>query len=194
MQTGIKGARIAIIGGDEAEPVRKALSDAGATVELLSAGSAEGSRWHSATYAALVATSSLQGGEADKALQLVREFLVADKPVAAHGDGVNLLLSSGGLAGRSVAVDDELTPLASAAGATTSQDAVHVDEAVITSRASTDAAAFAKRVVQHLGRRMEERQVDEMSELSFPASDPPAVSPSSIGPAPDRAQSDKDAR
>jgi putative intracellular protease/amidase len=196
MQTGMHGRRVALVGGAEVAAVRQALIDAGAEVEELSA-EADDSRWHSAAYAALVVTGSLEGTESDRALQLVREFLVADKPVAAHGQAVKLLLASGGLAGRTVAMDDDFASLVTASGATTSQDAIYVDESVVTAKGSADLAEFAQRVIKQFGERLEERQVDEMSDMSFPASDPPAVSPASIGPAPDEARGkagDREAR
>ena len=37
-------------------------------------------------------------------------------------------------------------------------------------------------VVRLLADRLDERELDRMSDLSFPASDPPAVTPSTIGP------------
>jgi hypothetical protein len=53
-------------------------------------------------------------------------------------------------------------------------------EDVISAVEGPDGAATA---VAALADRFDDDQVDEMSDLSFPASDPPAVSPGSIGPA-----------
>lgn len=53
--------------------------------------------------------------------------------------------------------------------------------------ATADVGAFAARVVHEFSDLLEEHQLDEMSDMSFPASDPPATSPAAIGPRnPDR--------
>jgi putative intracellular protease/amidase len=178
--SGLQGKRIVVLGEATADPVARVLSDAGATVERLDDVANE-AQWHSAAYAALVIIGALPEVKEDKAVQLIREFLIADKPVAVHGAAVALLLTSGGVAGRTVAADASMEALLGSAGATPAREPLHADEGVITSRANVDLADFARRVVARLEERMDEQRVDEMSDLSFPASDPPAVSPASIG-------------
>lgn len=153
MQRGLEGRRIALLGADSGDAIRSALAGAGAQVEVLaSAGSAEGEAWHAGRYSALVITGG--GADADhRAAQLVKEFLVAAKPVAVWGKGLSLVEQAGGA----------------------KDDLVLADEG--------DSAAFASRVVTVLADRLDEERVDEMSDLSFPASDPPAVTPAAIGPA-----------
>lgn len=153
MQRGLDGRRIALLGADSAEVIRDALAGAGALVEVLTPGSsAGGEAWHAGRYSALVMTG---GGGADdpRAAQLVREFLVAAKPVAVMGHGLALVEREGGARDDLVFAEDG------------------------------DAGSLAPRLIAALAERLEEDQVDEMSDLSFPASDPPAASPASVGPA-----------
>jgi putative intracellular protease/amidase len=123
-------------------------------------------------------------------VQLAREFLVSDKPIAALGGGLWAILKAGGAAGRLVAAHGLLKIALEGAGARSVEEPIYVDEALITARADADVNEFAKRVVGEFSNRLEERELDEMSELSFPASDPPAITPATIG----RVSPDSDAR
>lgn len=189
MQRGLDGRRIALFsdlkdGGANtpAEAVRRALEGAGAKVQLLSASATE-EDWHGAKYAALVLVdgdgSSSQNDP--RILQLVREFLVSDKPLAAFGAAVRAVFEAGGVQGRSVAASGDLKAAIEKGGATCVKEDMHADGALITARSEVGIDGFASRLVRELANRFEEGALDEMSELSFPASDPPAVSPASIG-------------
>lgn len=151
MHRGLDGRRIALFdaSGNRARDVAPALERAGARVHMLK-DSQSAEQWHGGMYAALVIV-----GEAGPAfhgdprlVQLVREFLVSDKPVAALDVPV---------------------------------DSIQADESLLSVRANGDARRFADEVVREFSTRLEEHDVDEMSELSFPASDPPATSPGSVG-------------
>lgn len=158
MQRGLEGRRIALYCGEGAEGVdviAGALERAGAQVHRLSREDPD-EAWHGGMYAALVLLggSSESIGANPRLVQLVREFMVSDKPVAAMG-----------------------VPL----------DAIQVDESLLAVRGAGDPEPFARDVVTELATRLEEHDVDAMSELSFPASDPPSTSPTATGPvAPDR--------
>jgi protease I len=200
MQRGLEGRRIAVIveaGDDAAErqaaTVIRALEGAAAKLEVLrDPGKAE--QWHAGAYAGLVLIGGT--GTANKAapgiVQMVREFLVSDKPVAAFGGALTSVFEAGGVAGRTVAAGDELKAELEKAGAVCVDEPIHVDGNLITALGSADADSFAGRIVQELSDLLEEHELDEMSDMSFPASDPPATSPASVGrPAPER---DGDAR
>jgi len=58
--------------------------------------------------------------------------------------------------------------------------AVQIDDRLITSRKPADIPAFSAAIVKQFANKIDERRVDELSEQSFPASDPPP-SPSAIG-------------
>lgn len=163
MQRGLEGRRIALLGDDPKSTVAGALERAGATAARLDDATPE-DQWHSGLYAALVLLGSGERAS-ERGKQLVREFLVADKPVGALGEGLQLLRESGALEGRNVA----------ASGSDPVQD-----ENLLTASAMS-ASDFAPVLVRTLSQRLEERDLDEMSEASFPASDPPAVTPSSVG-------------
>lgn len=152
MPRGLEGRRIAVFAGADAALIAGALEQHGARVELLSA-STGGEGWHGGRYAALVITAaSDEANEQPRLVQLLREFLVSDKPVAVLGEGLRLLERAGGT----------------------------VDDAVL-AETGDDARGFADRTRAALAARLDDREADEMSEQSFPASDPPSTTPSSVG-------------
>ena len=161
MQRGLEGRRIALYGepGADTAEVRKELIAAGAEISELPGEGGSDDRWHSGMYAALVLVGRAgPGAEADdKIQQLIREFMVSEKPVAAFDPDV---------------------------------EALQLDESLLAVRGRDDARAFAREVASVLGERLEEEAVDTMSDLSFPASDPPSVSPGTAGPG----ATDQDAR
>jgi putative intracellular protease/amidase len=167
MQRGLEGRRIAVFAHEEGDAIRAALEAAGADVQLLSATpTLRDEDWHSARYAALVVGSCEVDGRVEpKLLQLLREFLVSDKPVAIVGGGRAALEQAGA------------TP----------------EDAIIETDPTADVAAFSRQLAARLGGLLDERQVDDMSDQSFPASDPPGTTPASIGPA-DPAARDAEAR
>lgn len=154
MLRGLEGRRIAVVAGsaEERAEVQKELTAAGAVVTELP-GEGEEATWHSGMYAGLVLIGrSLDAAALPRVKQLVQEFLVGEKPVAALG------------------VD---------------ADALALEESLVAVRGGDDPRAFAREVVRVFGERLEEHDVDEMSDQSFPASDPPAVNPGTAGPAAD---------
>ena len=207
MELGLKGRKVAILATDGVEQVelvepRKALDAAGAVTHLIAPkeGAIQGmnhdekgdmlpvdrrlSDVHASEYDALL----LPGGVAnpDKlrmeqaAVQFVREFMLAEKPVAAICHGPWLLVEAGGVSGRTLTSWPSLkTDIRNAGGQWVDQP-VTVDDRLITSRKPADIPAFSATIVKQFANRMDEARVDELSEQSFPASDPPP-GPSSIG-------------
>lgn len=153
MQRGLDGRRIAVFAGAEGESLKSALERAGALVEILSDGrSRSDEEWHGGRYAAVVVGSGRDDGLESRILQLVREFLLSGKPVVVTGDGLALFEQAGG---------------------------AREDALIVTGPAGGEGGAA---VVRKLAERFDDNQVDEMSDQSFPASDPPATTPGSIGP------------
>jgi hypothetical protein len=153
MQRGLEGRRIALFGepGSDTAEIRKELIAAGAEINELPGGGSD-DRWHSGMYAALIVV-----GDADaktelhpKIAQMIREFMVTEKPVATFQANA---------------------------------EALQVDESLLAVKGSGDARGFAREVVSVLADRLDEQAVDEMSDQSFPASDPPAINPGSARPA-----------
>jgi protease I len=207
MELGLKGRKVAILATDGVEQVelvepRKALDAAGAVTHLISpkAGAIQGMNHdekgdmlpvdrqladvHASEYDALL----LPGGVAnpDKlrteqgAVQFVREFMLSEKPVAAICHGPWLLVEAGGVSGRTLTSWPSLkTDIRNAGGQWVDQP-VTVDDRLITSRKPADIPVFSATIVKQFANRMDEARVDEVSEQSFPASDPPP-GPSSIG-------------
>ena len=152
MQRGLEGRRIALFTGAEGEGLRAALEGAGALVEVLSDGrSYAEAEWHSGRYAAIVVGSGRDDALLPRVLQLLRESLLSEKPIVVIGEGSRLLEQAGG---------------------------AHEDALAISPPRGRDDGSG---VVQALADRFDDRDVDEMSDLSFPASDPPANTPASIG-------------
>jgi putative intracellular protease/amidase len=189
MQRGLEGRRIAFFAESDqtnapGDRVSRDLEAAGAEVHRLESSSRD-EDWHGAKYAALVLIGGRDGLSSTdtRLVQLVREFLVSDKPLAAFGRAVRMVVEAGGAGGRSLAASDDLRPAIEQAGARVVDADIHVDETLITARNTAEPDQFARTVVRELATRLEEGAVDEMSELSFPASDPPAVTPAALAPA-----------
>ena len=158
MQRGLEDRRIALLAAGDRAVVSRALEAAGARVAHLHGGMpTRDEDWHGGRYAALVIVDAGENVTAKepRIVQLTREFLVSDKPVCVYGGGIQVLHEAGG-----------------------------VEEDALLVAPEGDIADFATRAVRALSARLEESQIDDMSDQSFPASDPPATNPASIGPAP----------
>ena len=208
MEQGLKGRKVAILATDGVEQSellepRKALLDAGATVDVIApkGGTIQGMNHDDkgdaipvdreladvspADYDALV----LPGGVANpdrlrmerRAVNFVRDFFERDKPVAAICHAPWLLVEAGVLEGRTVTSWPSLRTDIENAGATWVDKAVQSDQKLITSRKPADLPQFNARIVKEFGSGISERQVDETVEQSFPASDPPP-GPVAAGP------------
>jgi protease I len=113
-------------------------------------------------------------------VQLVREFMAADKPVAAICHGPWLLVEADAVAGRKLTSWPSLKTDIENAGGEWVDEPVCVDGDLITSRKPEDIPAFNKRILAEFSAQITDREVDRTSEQSFPASDPPP-GPAAIG-------------
>ena len=166
MQRGLEDRRVALFAAGDKGRVARALQQQAARVALLNGGIATRDEdWHGARYAALVIIDAGQNasGKEPRLVQLVREFLVSDKPVAVYGGGIQVLHEAGG-----------------------------IEEDVLIAERDVDLEEFTSRLVAKLVTALDEAQLDDMSDQSFPASDAPSTTPVSVG-RPKR-QADSDSR
>jgi protease I len=106
------------------------------------------------------------------AVRFVREFMEADKPVAAVCHGPWLLVEADAVRGRTLTSWPSLeTDIENAGGAWVDKQ-VQVDQKLLTSRKPDDLPAFCAQLVSLLSSAIDERRLDKMVEQSFPASDP----------------------
>lgn len=196
MEFGLKGRHVAILAADgvdgaQLDGPRKALADAGAIADVLAArdGEVRGAAGESVTvdrtfevcraadYDALVIPGGRHAmdalGREQRAIQLVKEFMAADKPVAAIGDGVRLLVVADAVAGRMIASSADVADDVRRVGGELVDVSVQVDEKLITSRGGGDLRELNALIVREFANRVDEARVDQLSEQSFPASDPP---------------------
>ena len=106
------------------------------------------------------------------AVQLVRSFMEADKPVAAICQAPRLLVEAGAVEGRTLTSDPELADEIRDAGGSWVDKQAEVDQKLLTSRRQEDLPAFCGNLVAMLANAIDERRLDKMIEQSFPASDP----------------------
>ena len=133
---------------------------------------------------ALVIPGGLRNIEALRAnadaVKLVREFMEADKPVAAICHAPRILIEADAVQGRTLTSHEEIADEVRDAGGSWVDRAVQVDQKLLTSRKSDDLPAFCANLVSLLSSAIDERRLDKMVEQSFPASDP-LPGPISIG-------------
>jgi protease I len=200
MPEGLKGRNVAILATDGVEQVelevpRRALDDAGATTHLIAPNEGsiqamnhddKGARLPVDRTLAQVRPSDydallLPGGVAnpdrlrqdERAVQFVREFMLADKPVAAICHAPWLLVEANAVAGRTLTSWPSLRTDIRNAGGRWVDEAVQVDDNLTTSRKPDDLPQFCAAMLKEFDVDREERRVDEVLEQTFPASDPP---------------------
>ena len=115
-----------------------------------------------------------------KAVELVRAFIEADKPVAAICHGPWILVEADAVRGRTLTSWPSLKTDIRNAGGTWVDKQVQVDQKLITSRNPDDLPAFCTRIVTDFASSIREDRIDSLVEQSFPASDPPP-GPAAIG-------------
>lgn len=204
----LEGRRVAMLATDGVEQVElvrplEALRSAGARVDVVSPakGQLQGMNHHEKgdqievdvpladakadAYDALVIPGGVVNPDTlrmnDTAVAFVRSFVDADKPVGAICHGIWLLVEADAVRGRTLTSWPSLkTDVRNAGGEWVDREVV-VDQKFITSRKPDDLPAFCAKLVSGVQAASQERQVDLQSEMSFPASDPPATSPTAIG-------------
>lgn len=202
----LKGRTVAFLATDGVEEVEftapwSALTQAGADVKLLSDKTGQiqstNSKKPGPTFPVdfQVAGASardfdalvLPGGEAPKKLRtnadavaFVRDFMEADKPVAAICHGPLLLIEADAVRGRTLTSWPSLQTEIQDAGGAWVDKQVQLDQKLLTSRKPDDLPAFCAELVTLLSTAIDERRLDKMVEQSFPASDP-LPGPISIG-------------
>jgi len=199
MSSQLKGRKVAFLATDGVEEVEltapwNALKQAGADVFLVSDKSGEvqamnhdqkGNKFPVAAIVSQVSARDfdalvLPGGVAspDKlrtnrdAVNFVREFMEADKPVAAICHGPWLLVEADAVRGRTITSWPSLETDVKNAGGAWVDKQVQVDQKLLTSRKADDLPAFCATLVDLLSDAIDERRLDKMVEQSFPASDP----------------------
>ena len=206
MQHRLSGRKVAILATDgveqiELEQPRRALDAAGATTHLIAPrGDSIQAMNHDEKGARLPVDRTLDavrpsdydalllpGGVANPdrlrmdqgAIQFVREFMLAEKPVAAICHAPWLLVEAGAVSGRTLTSWPSLRTDIRNAGGEWVDEAVRVDDNLVTSRKPADLEQFCATIVREFAGGIADVAVDSVSEFSFPASDPP-TGPSAI--------------
>jgi protease I len=198
MEHGLTGRKVAILATDGVEQVemeqpRRALDDAGAVTHLISPKQdsiqamnhdEKGSRLpvdrtledvRASEYDALL----LPGGVANpdrlrmdaRAVDFVREFMLSDRPVAAICHGAWMLVEAGTVAGRTLTSWPSLATDIRNAGGEWVDEAVRIDDRLITSRKPEDLPLFCAAMLKEFARRVDDAGTDSVGEQRFAASD-----------------------
>lgn len=199
MELGLKGRKVAILATDgveqiELEQPRRALDQAGAVTHLISPKGDtiqamnhddRGARLPVDRLLADVRASDydallLPGGVAnpDKlrtdagAVQFVREFMLSDRPVAAICHGPWMLVEAGAVGGRTLTSWPSLATDIRNAGGEWVDEAVRIDDKLITSRKPDDLPRFCAAIVKEFARNLDDARADSVRGQGFPARDP----------------------
>ncbi len=125
---------------------------------------------------ALVLAGGVRNTEAlranSRAVDFVRSFMEADKPVAAICHAPRLLVEADAVEGRTLTSHPDLADEIKEAGASWVDKQASVDQKLLTSRRQEDLPVFCANLVTLLSDAIDERRLDKMVEQSFPASDP----------------------
>jgi protease I len=174
----INGKRVAILATDGFEQSellepRKALEEAGATVEVVSpkAGKIRGwaeKNWgeevkvdrtidsaHAGDFDALVLPGGVMNPDKlrrdERVLKFVREFFAAGKPVGAICHGPWTLIDAGVVKGRRMTSYASIQSDLKNAGAEWVDEVVVVDEGLVTSRRPADLPEFNRKLIEEIG-------------------------------------------
>jgi protease I len=185
MNNALNGKRVAILATDgyedsELNSPREALEKAGATVQVVSlkAGTIMGWKdgdWHGSThvdrtvdevsahdYDALVLPGGVINPDKlrrdEKAVDLVRGFFNAKKPVAAICHGPWMLAEADVVRGRKLTSYSSIKTDMINAGAEWTDEEVVVDEGLVTSRSPKDLPAFNQKLVEEVAEGVHQRQ------------------------------------
>jgi protease I len=109
---------------------------------------------------------------APEAVELVRSFMEADKPVAAICQAPRILVEAHAVEGRTLTSHPELADEIRHAGGSWVDKQASVDQRLLTSRRQEDLPAFCGNLIAMLQTAIDERRLDKMVEQTFPASDP----------------------
>ena len=199
MAGNLSGRKVAVLATDGVEQVEltapwQALKEAGADVLLVSlkAGEIQGfiheekadtfrvdslaGEVTARDFDALVIPGGERNTEAlranDDAVNLVRGFMEADKPVAAICHAPRILVAADAVQGRTLTSHPELAQEIRSAGGSWVDKQASVDQRLLTSRKPEDLPAFCGHLVAMLTSSIDERRLDKMVEQTFPASDP----------------------
>src|SRR2546423_8290741 len=193
MEFGLKGRRVAILATDGVEQVeleepRRALDGAGAVTHLIAPNEGsiqamnhdeKGARLpvdrvladaRPSEYDALL----LPGGVAnpdrlrmdERAVQFVREFMLSEKPVAAICHAPWMLVEANAVAGRTLTSWPSLKTDIRNAGGDWVDEAVRVDDQLITSRKPDDLPQFCAAIIQEFAADIANLFLDEVVEQS----------------------------
>ena len=127
-------------------------------------------------YDALVIPGGVRNTEAlranSDAVELVRGFMEADKPVAAICHAPRLLVEADAVQGRTLTSHPDIADEIRSAGGSWVDKQASVDQRLLTSRRQEDLPAFCGNLIAMLTSAIDERRLDKMVEQTFPASDP----------------------